>query len=246
MWTANAINEHMSSAESDSEVDANVDRDDEISDLSSNIKPTIFTSHGHPSATLQHDRPYDPGRARETNTYTTPALNHSDSDPDGDEEANTTAQSDPIVSSDKLSKYATRRRHDPAKQKISRDLRKASGAHAKCQLCRRLADYEKVIGSDIAPKLWGGKTLGDDASLRELNIRLRKMIKKQVKLHELLRTAADSNITYDLRQRLQPWSADNIDGHETQLDTFISAAAGLQNSNPRKSTHNHHDTRAES
>jgi hypothetical protein len=33
--------------------------------------------------------------------------------------------------------------------------------------------------------------------------------------------------------------------HRTALAT-ISAAAGLQNSNPRKSTHNHHDTRAES
>jgi hypothetical protein len=108
-----------------------------------------------------------------------------------------------------------------------------SGLYTETELHKRLGQNDSVIGSDVSPKPWRGKILGDDANRRESNIRLRKMITKQVKLHELLRASTD-NITTNLRERLQPWSADKIDEYETQLDATIAAAEGVQTHVSRK------------
>jgi hypothetical protein len=261
IWTADPVDEHMFSAESDSEVDVKVDQDDEMFDLPSDIKPTLFTSHGHPSAALQHARPHDPGSGGDTNTHSVQVLDHDDSDPDDgnsdpddDEKANTTLQSDPIISSDEVTKDTTplssdanadeektpstkvpqsKTHRDPAVRKSWREKRKALGLYTEAELHKRLGQNDSVIGSDVSPKPWRGKILGDDANRRESNIRLRKMITKQVKLHELLRASTD-NITTNLRERLQPWSADKIDEYETQLDTTIAAAEGVQTHASRK------------
>jgi hypothetical protein len=261
IWTADAVDEHMSSVERESDFDARIDQDEEMSDLPSDIKPTLFTSHGHPSAALQHARPHDPGSGGETNTHSVPVLNHDDSDPDDgnsdpddDEKANTTLQSGPIISGDEMKKDSTsinpetntdeektpstkvpqsKTHRDPAVRKSWREKRKVSGLYTETELHKRLGQNDSVIGSDVSPKPWRGKILGDDANRRESNIRLRKMITKQVKLHELLRASTD-NITTNLRERLQPWSADKIDEYETQLDATIAAAEGVQTHVSRK------------
>jgi hypothetical protein len=119
-------------------------------------------------------------------------------------------------------------------------------SYAEGELHKRLGQNDKIIGSDVSPKPWRGRILGDDASRRESNVRLRKMITKQVKLHELLRTSTDNNITINLRQRLQPWSVDKIDEYEAQLDATIAAAEGVQTRVYRKATHNHRETLANS
>jgi hypothetical protein len=173
IWTADAINEHMSSAESDSEVDAKFDQDNDMSDLPSDIKPTLFTSHGHPNAALQHARPHDPGSGGETNTHTAPVLHYSDSDPDDGEQANTTAQSDPIISGDEMNKVTTpinpdanadeeksssitapkpKTHKDFAKQKADQDWRRILGRSVGVRLRKRASDNDENIGNDVALK----------------------------------------------------------------------------------------------
>ena len=113
---------------------------------------------------------------------------------------------------------------DPAKRKAYRADRAASGVRVNSKLRKRLADNEKNIGvKDAVIKLWKRKNPGEKSELRAANLRLVKILKKQVKFHNLLIACTDADAASKLRQRLRYWvKGGKIDEYESQLDAIFS------------------------
>lgn len=212
MQTFGTISEYLSSNKLAAQHGINSDSgdpEDEAASLVHNSKPLRRTSFAPPESALQPDIPNDSmgdGMTKEA------SLNGKD---DSDTEDDETTAAAPSL----------KKRKDPAKQKAYNANRAASGARVNGELRKRLADNDEKIGvKGAVVKLWQGKNLGDNQDIKAANIRLKDIITKQVKLHDIRSVCPDANATSDLRQRLKPWVKGKIDEYENQLDTIISTA----------------------
>ncbi|KAM0711117.1 hypothetical protein Q7P35_001856 [Cladosporium inversicolor] len=117
---------------------------------------------------------------------------------------------------------------DPAAQKAARAKWAAAGGLAKSKLRARVAENDKNIRGGSVPRLWKGKEeFGTNPDLKAVNIRLEDIIKKQVKIHNLLAACTDADAASDLRQRLEPWAKNKVDKYESQLDAIFSAVLAI-------------------
>ena len=113
---------------------------------------------------------------------------------------------------------------DPATQKSAKSKWDISGGRVNNELRKRLADNDEKIGDGQSTlKLWHGKNFGTDAARNAANVRLCNVVKKQVKLHNLLVASSDANAAAGLRRKLQRWADGNVDEYESHLDAIFSA-----------------------
>lgn len=206
------------------------DPDDEAENLVHNRKALRRTSFAPRGSALRPDKLDELTGSDDTNKMDPASKNASISDAD---ETRTAAP-----------KSNTHR--DPAAQKASRTKWDASGGRVNNELRKRLADNDEKIGErQNALKLWHGKNFGTDSNRNAANIRLCNVVKKQVKLHNLLLTTTDANDAADLRRRLQRWVDGKVDEYENQLDAVFSAVQDAPSNNLTAAKQQAHDDSAE-
>lgn len=184
------------------------DPDDEAENLVHNRKPLRRTSFAPPGSALQSDRPDE----------------HAGSD--NSDKIVLTSKDGSIPNTDETRTKAPRPKMltDPAAKKASKSKWDASGGRVNNELRKRLADNdEKIAKRQKTLKLWQGKNFGTDSARNAANIRLCNILKKQVKLHDLLVASTDANAAVDLRRKLQRWADERVDEYENQLDAILSA-----------------------
>jgi hypothetical protein len=185
-----------------------VDPDDEAEYLIHNRKPLKRTSVASAASALHSDTSIasvGSGKAKEH------SLNGKD---DSDTEEDEPGPAAPT----------SKKHQDPAARKAARAKWAAAGGLTKSKLRTRVAENDKSIRDGKAPKLWKGKEdFGTDEALNAGNVRIEGVIKKQVKLHNLLSARTDAEAASDLRQKLKPWvKGGRIDEYEDQLDAIFS------------------------
>lgn len=185
-----------------------VDPDDEAENLVHNRKPLRRTSFAPAGSAPQSNNSDELAGSDDRSEVAPTSKNGSISDAD---ETRPTA-----------SKSKTHNR-DAAAKKASKTKWDASGGRVNNELRKRLADNDEKIGDRQSTlKLWHGKNFGTDSTRNAANIRLCDVVKKQVKLHNLLVTSTDANAAADLRRRLQRWVDGKVDEYESQLDAIFS------------------------
>ncbi|GAB7333253.1 hypothetical protein MBLNU13_g04899t2 [Cladosporium sp. NU13] len=209
----------------------NTDPDDEAENLVHNRKPLRRTSFAPAGSALQSDISIDSVSNGKTKQD---SLNGKDDSDTEEDEPGATAPS-------------SKTRKDPAKQKAYRTDRAASGARVNTELRKRLADNDKKIGVKGAVlKLWKGKNPGGKSELRAANLRLEEILKKQVKLHNLLIACTDVDAASELRQRLRYWvKGGKIDEYESQVDAIFSAVHDAPSNDLNEAKHQANDDSAE-
>jgi hypothetical protein len=185
----------------------NIDPDDEAENLIHNSKPLGRTSFAPRGSGFQSDTSIEPAGNDDTDNMAPTSKDGFSSD------------------ADELEPAPTSKKHqDPVARKAARAKWAAAGGLAKSKLRARVAENDKSIRDGKAPKLWKGKEdFGTDPDLKAANMRLDDVIKKQVKLHNLLSACTDADAASDLRQRLEPWvKGGRVDEYERQLDAIFS------------------------
>lgn len=185
-----------------------VDPDDEAETLIHNRKPLRRTSVAPAGSALHSDISIDSVGNGKTKEHSLNGKDDSDTEEDEPGPAAPTSKKHP----------------DPAARKAARAKWAAAGGLTKSKLRTRVAENDKRIRDGKAPKLWKGKEdFGTDEALNAANIRIEGVIKKQVKLHNLLSACTNAEAASDLRQRLKPWvKGGRIDEYEDQLDAIFS------------------------
>jgi hypothetical protein len=210
MQTFGTISGYLSSNKSAAQHGINgdsVDPEDEAASLVPSPKPLRRTSYAPSEPKFQQGTSYEPADSDDASKE---ALASEDSPGSDDDDTKPTAPT-------------SKKPKDPVALKAYEKERAASGANVSTKLRSRLAENDKNIGGKASLKPWKGKHFGDNAVRRAANLRLNDMIKKQVKLHNLLSACSDANAASDLRQRLEPWAKGKIVEYESQLDTILSA-----------------------
>ena len=211
MQTFGTIDGFLSSSKTAAQYGMNhhsADPDDEAENLVHNRKPLRRTSFAPTGSALQPDRSDEPAGSDDTNEMVLTSKDGSISDTDGTR-----------------TKAPRPKKHtDPAAKKASKSKWDASGGRVNNELRKRLADNDEKIGKmKDTLKLWHGKNFGTDAARNAANIRLCNILRKQVKLHDLLVASTDANAAVDLRRKLQRWADGRVDEYENQLDAILSA-----------------------
>jgi hypothetical protein len=185
-----------------------VDPDDEAETLIHNRKPLKRTSVAPAGSALHSDISIDSAGNGKTKEH---SLNGKDDSDTEDDEPGPPAPT-------------TKKHQDPASRKVARAKWTAAGGLTKSKLRTRVAENDKSIRDGKAPKLWKGKEdFGTDEALNAANVRIESVIKKQVKLHNLLSACNDTEAASKLRQKLKPWvKGGRIDEYEDQLDAVFS------------------------
>jgi hypothetical protein len=221
MQTFGTISGHLSSNKSAAQLGINsdtADPNDEAVSLIPNPRPLTIrrTSHAVSGSFFQPDASDELEGSDETNKMSRTSKGSLISD-----EGNTqsTAPKSKI-------------HRDSAAQKAARHKWETSGGRVNNELRKRLAENDEKIGDGRCTlKLWNGKNFGTDAARNAMNIRLGDLLKKQVKLHNLLVASTDANDAADLRQRLPPWSDGNVDEYESHLEAISSAVEQAPSTN---------------
>lgn len=220
MQTFGTIDGFLSSSKTAAQYGMNyhsADPYDEAEKLVHNRKPLRRTSFAPPVSALQPDGSDEPAGSDGTNEMVLTSKDGSISDTDGTR-----------------TKAPRPKKHtDPAAKKASKSKWDASGGRVNNELRKRLADNDDKIGKrQDTLKLWQGKNFGTDPARNAANIRLCNILKKQVKLHDLLVASTDANAAVDLGRRLQRWADGRVDEYENQLDAIFSSV--VQNAPPNK------------
>lgn len=185
-----------------------VDPDDEAENLVHNHKPLKRTSFAPPGSALQPDDSDELTSSDDTDKMDSASKDASTSDAD---ETRTTAPT-------------SKTHRESAAKKASKTKWETSGGRVNNELRKRLADNDEKIGERQSTlKSWHGKNFGTDSTRNAANIRLCNVVKKQVKLHNLLVTSTDADAAADLRRKLQRWVNEKVDEYEMQLDAIFFA-----------------------
>jgi len=193
-----------------------VDPDDEAENLVHNRKPLKRTGFAPAGSALQSNNSDELADSDDANEMALTSKDASNSDAD----KTTTKAPEPQMHRDSAAKKASKTKWETSGGRVNNELRK------------RLADNDDKIGERKSTlKLWHGKNLGTDSTRNAANIRLCNVVRKQVKLHNLLVTSTDANVAAGLRRRLQRWVDGKVDEYENQLDAIFSAVQDAPSNN---------------
>jgi hypothetical protein len=211
MQTFGTIDGFLSSSKTAAQYGINshtVDPEDEAENLIHNRKPLKRTSVASAASAPHSNISIDSAGNGKTKEH---SLNGKDDSDTEDDEPGPAAPT-------------SKKHQDPVARKAARAKWAAAGGLTKSKLRTRVAENDKSLRDGKAPKLWKGKEdFGTDEALNAANVRIEGVIKKQVKLHNLLSACTDANTASELRQRLKPWvKGGRIEEYEDQLDAIVS------------------------